>query len=106
MSDQFGPGGDDEGPGAMPPPPPPPPMTPVEAPLTLDTESEVSSRSGIGGRVAAGIAGIVLLVAGTAFAVTQLGSSGPSTAEDSWHSGTASSAIRWEARWTWPSPTS
>ena len=83
MSDQFGPGGDDENTGAMPPPPPPPPppMSPVEAPLTLDTEAEVTSKSGIGGRVAAGIAGIVLLVAGTAFAVTQLGSSGPSTAE-------------------------
>lgn len=83
MSDQFGPSdsGDDQ--GAMPPPPPPPPpMTPVDAPLTLDTESEVTTKSGIGGRVVAGVAGIVLLVAGTAFAVTQLGSSGPSTAEE------------------------
>lgn len=82
MSDQFGPSGSGDDHGAMPPPPPPPPMTPVDAPLTLDTEAEVTSKSGIGGRVAAGIAGVVLLVAGTAFAVTQLGSSGPSSAEE------------------------
>ncbi|MDE0802565.1 MAG: hypothetical protein OSA99_04500 [Acidimicrobiales bacterium] len=82
MSDQFGPGSSDDHGAMPPPPPPPPPMSPVDAPLTLDTQSEVTTKSGIGGRVVAGIAGIVLLVAGTAFAVTQLGSSGPSTAEE------------------------
>ncbi len=81
MSDQFGP--DDDQTGATPPPPPPPPPSqPLEPELTLDSESEVTSSSGIGGRVLAGIVGLALLVGGTVFAVTQLGSSGPSSPED------------------------
>lgn len=86
MSDQFGP--DDDQVGATPPPPPPPPPTapqPLEPDLTLDTEAEVTSstaKSGIGGRVVAGIVGVALLVGGTVFAVTQLGSSGPGSAEE------------------------
>ncbi len=83
MNDHFGPSGDDEwAAAATPPPPPPPPQTPIEPVLTLDTEAEVTSSSGFGGRALAGIVGGLLLVGGTAFAVTQLGSSGPETAED------------------------
>ena len=73
MSDQFGP--DDDQTGATPPPPPPPPPSstpqPLEPDLTLDTEAEVTSsaaKSGIGGRVVAGIVGVALLVGGTVFA--------------------------------------
>ncbi len=83
MSDQFGPTGDDELSEAVPPPPPPPPLSPIDPVLTLETESEVtSSSSGFGGRAAAGIVGALLLVGGSVFAVTQLGSSGPGTAEE------------------------
>lgn len=83
MSDHFGPGGDDDPHGgAIPPPPPPPPQTPIDPVLTLETESEVTtSSSGFGGRAVAGIVGALLLVGGTVFAVTQLGSSGPDSAE-------------------------
>ena len=86
MSDQYGP--DEDPTGATPPPPPPPPPTtpqPLEPDLTLATETEVTSstpKSGIGGRVVAGIVGVALLVGGTVFAVTQLGSSGPGSAEE------------------------
>lgn len=82
MSDQFGPNGDDAPSGATPPPPPPPPQQPVEPVLTLDSESEVTSSGGFGGRAVAGIVGALLLVGGTVFAVTQLGSSGPGSAEE------------------------
>ncbi|MDZ7676866.1 MAG: hypothetical protein U5K30_17600 [Acidimicrobiales bacterium] len=71
-----GTGADDQGWAST----PPPPLT--EPPLTLDTETEVSSGgSGLGGRVAAGVIGVLLLVGGSLFAVTQLGSSGPGSAE-------------------------
>lgn len=83
MSDIFGPDGDDEA-GTTPPPPPPPPpaQTPIEHVLTLDSEAEVtSSSSGIGGRAVAGIVGALLLVGGAVFAITQMGSSGPGSAE-------------------------
>ena len=56
--------------------------TPVEPDLTLETEDQVTSGGGIGGRLIAGIVGAVLLLGGTAFAVTQIGSSGgPSSPE-------------------------
>lgn len=57
---------------------------PVEPELTLETEQQVTSggSSGIGGRVAAGVVGVLLLVGGSVFAVTQLGSSGPASPED------------------------
>ncbi|WP_436794453.1 hypothetical protein [Actinospongicola halichondriae] len=81
MSDQFGPTGEDDPIGAVP-PPPPPPQQPIESILTLESESEVTSSSGFGGRAVAGIVGVLLLVGGTVFAVTQLGSSGPGSAEE------------------------
>lgn len=103
MSDQWGPGagqGDENEPdehdehrqpqfGSAPPPPPPPPpppgaasLPPLEPMLTLQDETEVKRSSGIGGRTVAAIVGVVLLVGGTLFAVTQVGSSGPGSAED------------------------
>lgn len=99
MSDQWGPGAgqgendrNDDQPswsGSAPPPPPPPPPPPgaaplptVEAPLTLTDETAIKRSSGIGGRMVAAIVGVVLLVGGTLFAVTQVGSSGPGSAED------------------------
>ena len=64
MSEQWGPGG-------------------VEPPLTLESEHTVrSGGTSRSGRVAAGVVGVVLLLGGTLFAATQLGSSGPSNAED------------------------
>ena len=64
MSEQWGPGG-------------------VEPPLTLESEQAVRTRAANkGGRVAAGVVGVVLLLGGTVFAVTQLGSSGPGSAEE------------------------
>ena len=57
------------GPPTEPPPPPPPPAGTV----TLDSETQVRS-GGIGGRIAAGAVGLVLLIGGVAFAATQMGS--------------------------------
>lgn len=71
MSDQWGPSGDGDAPA------------PVEPSLTLQSEQAVTtggSRSG--GRVVAGLLGVLVLLGGATFAVTQLGSSGPSSAEE------------------------
>lgn len=85
MSDQWGPGGNDDhgGDGQPPPTPPPPPpgQAPVEPDLTLGSEGEVTS-GGVGGRAIAGIVGVLLLVGGTVFAVTQLGSSDAGSPEE------------------------
>ena len=83
MSDQWGPGDGDAGnPWARPDGPEAAPPA-VEPPLTLETEQHVQTRSsGIGGRAVAGIIGVLILLGGTVFAVTQIGSSGPSSAED------------------------
>lgn len=109
MSDEWGPGttgdddrddvvGDHDG-GSYPPPPPPPSapdpwsafepqpepeagQAPVDPVLTLESESEVEKSSGLGGRAVAGIVGVLLLVGGTVFAMTQLGSSGPGSPEE------------------------
>lgn len=87
MSDQWGPtaSGDDEG---TPPPPPAPHAdagdrrpTPIEPVLTLDSEGTVTRSGGAGGRVLAGVLGALILVGGTVFAVSQLGSSGPGSPE-------------------------
>lgn len=56
----------------MAPPPPLPPPPPV-APIGLRSETEVRS-GGIGGRIAAGALGLLLLVGGVAFAATQMAS--------------------------------
>lgn len=93
---------------ATPPPPPPPPPAappaaaepPIEPPappvftpapaaagvdptLTLSSETTVTSGkgSGKGGKIAAGIAGVLLLGGGTAFALTNVNSGGSSTPE-------------------------
>ena len=58
-------------PGGPPTEPPPPPAH--GATVTLDSQTEVRS-GGIGGRIAAGAVGLVLLVGGVAFAATQMGS--------------------------------
>lgn len=83
MSDQWGPGdGDAVNPWARPDGPEAAPRG-VEPPLTLETEQHVQTRSGgIGGRAVAGIIGVLILLGGTVFAVTQIGSSGPGSAED------------------------
>ncbi len=60
----------------------PPDMEPVEPDLTLRTESEITKSGRIRGRVVAGVLGVLLLVGGTTFAVTQLGSSGPDSPEE------------------------
>lgn len=79
MSDQWGPGAEDNEPLTPSPPPPPPP---IESILTLDDETEITRVSrGVGGRAIAAIVGVVLLVGGTMFAVTQAGGSGPGSAE-------------------------
>ena len=90
MSDEWGPDRGDGpdrpewvGTDGPPPPPPPPPAPGVQPPLTLESEDTVEGRrSGIGGRAAAAIVGVLLLVGGTLFAVTQVGSSGPGSAEE------------------------
>lgn len=68
--------------------PPPGPTTPttlprpVEPALTLDSEGTVQrSGSGFGGRAVAAVLGVVLVVGGTVFAVSQLGSAGPESPE-------------------------
>lgn len=71
MTDRREDPGMPDGPPTEPPPPPPPPAPPGT--VTLDSETEVRS-SGVGGRIAAGALGLVLLVGGVAFAATQLGS--------------------------------
>ena len=60
----------------------PPAIEPVEPDLTLRTEGEITKSGRFRGRVVAGIIGVVLLVGGTTFAVTQLGSSGPDSPEE------------------------
>lgn len=80
MSDSWGPDSTPNG-GDGPPSPPPPPPPPVAPDLDLTTESTVSTKKGIGGRVAAGAVGVALLVGGSAFALTQSGDDGPSTPE-------------------------
>lgn len=86
-----GPGHDHEAapaPDASFPPPPPPPasgpasssLPPVE--LTLQDETSVQRSSGIGARTIAAIAGVVVLLAGTVFALTQVGGGGANSAED------------------------
>ncbi len=57
-------------------------IDPVEPDLTLRTEAEVTKSSHRGGRIVAGVIGVFILVAGTTFAATQLGSSGPASPED------------------------
>lgn len=85
MSDQWSPSSSDDG-GATPPPPPPPGgthngATPVEPVLTLDSEGTVTRSGGAGGRILAGIVGALVLVGGTVFAVSELGTSGPESPE-------------------------
>ncbi len=88
MSDQWGPTASDDGEGTPPAPPPPPAgasaaqPTPIEPVLTLDSESALTRSGGAGGRVLAGILVALVLVGGTVFAVSQLGSSGPGSPED------------------------
>ena len=90
MSDQWGPDRGDgterpewAGADGPPPPPPPPPSAGVQPALTLESEGAVGKRpGGVGGRAAVAIIGVLLLVGGTLFAVTQVGSSGPGSAEE------------------------
>ena len=57
-------------------------MNDGEPMLTLESEEPVQRRRGVGGRVVAGAVGVLVLLGGLAFAVTQAGSSGPSNAEE------------------------
>lgn len=65
-------------PGAEPPmaAPPPPPVAPDTVALDAGTPVHSGGLTGLGGRVAAGALGLVLLVGGLVFAATQTGSDG------------------------------
>ena len=85
MSDPWDPAGGDTGDegdreGDTPPPPPGGQAATVPV-LTLESETELTRSGGPGGRVIAGIVGVLVLVGGTVFAVSQLASSGPESPE-------------------------